>query len=1789
LATNALIAAIALHLYYIYMRYYVGSIILLITAVLLFNHTLHDYLPTKIEQTTTRLKIINSETDKDIHLYFRQLTSKLNHFSKQQNTQNAIIKFNRAIATFDPKIAASFEDVDRFYRKKYMPWISEIALRDVDLEGASQSEKEQTLQEVKQRLQVSKGKFTDHNDSILTKLQNRYQLNNHYYLGKYSLFLGDTPLTKGIDPNLAQYDLAHQRFHPYFFKNTEDFDLHDIILITPVAGNKQVGRVIYTVGKEPDFGQRLTGTSFEASWPAKIYHQLVRSSNPDQIVISDLASYLPSGQRPSLFIAKGVYRHGRFLGVVVFQIERKRIQQLLNYHRQQLVEQAGGLSNTIITNSRHQVVAGGAYHKWFQLEHLGNQLEHIPIDEQGVKNRIENHQRQLVSLVYRPLDLELNSTNIVSYFKGRLITELSYHALLKSTHARVAGVVIPHWLPWLLLLLTLLTLRVELKRNGVPFISNTHLLLDHVKNVILSWWLTNFGSRDSIKRTAKMGGGVISLLLVVTIIYSWLVIDKSDDIVNSQIAAQVQRRSLAMINKTTYQSNYNLSNYLFGFMDKEEFDQAVIYSEFQAEKELNSLQLIGSSGDTVKNEFDQLYSLRHKLLADRSTLVSLVEHVRALTAQFQQGVKAVATGVQSDLSLKINQENKLQRVDRLTVQATGGKLLHLQGWLMLIDQKESPELFVNVSRQIVTVLQDWSGLISRLSITAKQQILWIKKIDQLKSQYNLLVVKIEQLAPQFKIYNYTLKILNRSVENYLKRVGVEFGPYTKLAIRSAHQRVVVLPIVGFGSPLDESHDLTIGGDLTNEEMLEVEERHRKQDSSQLTALISTVDQKQKQLQLLLGYNFQSLLQGAHREQKNTTFVLLGEWLLAISRPNNDHYQKVAANLLQALSRLTHNEIVSETSWSEVVTVVSKVDTLYQTQHSELKRYLSTMTLEIDQLNWLGEQQNVISIASILGQFRSWIDNRAEIGLYLIMFFSLYLLLWIYFRSRGAIAGIDNYATIISNFMLNDLKIDEIKSTSGLPTELLNVVPVIEEYQSTTTRELQAQIDVLAGINSEQQASVDLFDHIAVALVAVDARGKIIELNSYFNQTFAPSFTRQQIIGEHLYLVGDGVLSDSRLSHQMRDLLTKGQIDSINREVVDKIQVEFVAEEITTFAVKMTEVAVDDDSSKNPTSSLIENEFEDERNNLKFEEIKYFIKNFTLKRLPRIIHHQKFRMITSGDKFKVITLNAVPFQSPISLPQFGEVKYGVLLTFTDTTSIDQLRAMTKLMPDRKQLKTKLDLIKDHKVAIFDRQHQLVMCNQQYLQAYQQISGQTTTIDLEKGVIDGQGNRLYCYQVSHQSSVPCWEIKDVSSTVYGSCEEHGCPIRDLGYAASCSGQHKHLEVDGTLCRYRFTYSPFMDQKWDELFLETIFPVEQQCQLEEQLNEGEFLSESELKQFPDGLIILNHQGVIHYHNEQAANILGVMGIEQALVGDTLSSYLYEEQKQHVLIEFQDITEEEALRQKSQQLQHDEAQLAYQAGIAEMGTNVLHNIGNGISSVLTQSEVLSKEVTALGKMAKLLESGRSEQEREKLQTALVLAAGSLRKIEQQSLGEPIRKITDGINHIAEIIRIQQISAQQGGVDHITLFSLRSLIENVIKLQIDALNRRSITITHDISSEVDELKMSEIGLIQLLSNLIKNCQEAINVRRDKEQVDGKIWIKVWPGIHEDFTISVEDNGCGIPANKLEKIFTHGFSTKNRGSGYGLHSVATFVQSIGGTIKATSDGVNQGAQIVINLPLNIEG
>ncbi len=265
-------------------------------------------------------------------------------------------------------------------------------------------------------------------------------------------------------------------------------------------------------------------------------------------------------------------------------------------------------------------------------------------------------------------------------------------------------------------------------------------------------------------------------------------------------------------------------------------------------------------------------------------------------------------------------------------------------------------------------------------------------------------------------------------------------------------------------------------------------------------------------------------------------------------------------------------------------------------------------------------------------------------------------------------------------------------------------------------------------------------------------------------------------------------------------------------------------------------------------------------------------------------------------------------------------------------------------------------------------------------------------------------------------------------------------------------------------------------------------------------------------------------------------------------------------------------------------------QAGMAEVATAVLHNVGNVLNSVNVSATVIAEkvrasEVSSLPKVCELLNDPpvdlgafiTSDPRGQLIPGFLTALAGHLAE-EHAFLLNELNSLQKNVEHIKEIVTTQQSYASVSGV--LETLSVGELIEDALRLNAATLSGHNIRVTRQFV-DVPPVCVDRHKVLQILVNLIRNAKSAL---RERGHDDKRLKLQIAHAENDRVRISVTDNGVGIPAENLTRIFGHGFTTKRNGHGFGLHSGALAAKQMGGTLSVRSEGPGQGATFILELP-----
>ena len=290
-------------------------------------------------------------------------------------------------------------------------------------------------------------------------------------------------------------------------------------------------------------------------------------------------------------------------------------------------------------------------------------------------------------------------------------------------------------------------------------------------------------------------------------------------------------------------------------------------------------------------------------------------------------------------------------------------------------------------------------------------------------------------------------------------------------------------------------------------------------------------------------------------------------------------------------------------------------------------------------------------------------------------------------------------------------------------------------------------------------------------------------------------------------------------------------------------------------------------------------------------------------------------------------------------------------------------------------------------------------------------------------------------------------------------------------------------------------------------------------------------------------------------------------------------------------DITERKQWEEKLAQMHKQLLEASRQAGMAEVATSVLHNVGNVLNSVnvsasIVEGRIKSSEATNIAKVVTLLRNNEADLANFLTQDAkgkrllhyMEMLVQHLEKEKSGTLKE-VKSLVQNVEHIKEIVAMQQTYARVSGVQEVV--QPAELMEDALRMHEAAYERHGVQVVREFAT-VPLLTIDRHKVIQVLVNLVQNAKYACDPRQARER---RVTLRVAPQGPDRIRFEVADNGIGIPRENLTRIFAHGFTTRKDGHGFGLHSSALAAKEMGGALTVQSDGVNCGATFVLEVPV----
>ena len=315
---------------------------------------------------------------------------------------------------------------------------------------------------------------------------------------------------------------------------------------------------------------------------------------------------------------------------------------------------------------------------------------------------------------------------------------------------------------------------------------------------------------------------------------------------------------------------------------------------------------------------------------------------------------------------------------------------------------------------------------------------------------------------------------------------------------------------------------------------------------------------------------------------------------------------------------------------------------------------------------------------------------------------------------------------------------------------------------------------------------------------------------------------------------------------------------------------------------------------------------------------------------------------------------------------------------------------------------------------------------------------------------------------------------------------------------------------------------------------------------------------------------------------------------LADMLGTAISKKQVQDALLEAKQ-TLEQRVNERMQELEtlHKELLVASrEAGMAEVATGVLHNVGNALNSVnvsaaLIRDKLQRSQVFTLAKVRGLLQEHAGDlaafltsDPRGKLVPGFIVQLVGKLEREQAALMTEHDLLVHNVEHIKEIVARQQNYAHTLGF--LERVSIVTMVEHTLRMNQLGLERLKIKVIRQYA-EVPDLMVDKHKVLQILTNLVQNAKHALDSAPGR---DKRLTIGIRRQGDDLVEVTVTDNGEGIAPDNLTRIFSYGFTTRQQGHGFGLHSGANAAKEMGGQLTAHSAGPGQGAVFTLVLPLN---
>lgn len=281
-------------------------------------------------------------------------------------------------------------------------------------------------------------------------------------------------------------------------------------------------------------------------------------------------------------------------------------------------------------------------------------------------------------------------------------------------------------------------------------------------------------------------------------------------------------------------------------------------------------------------------------------------------------------------------------------------------------------------------------------------------------------------------------------------------------------------------------------------------------------------------------------------------------------------------------------------------------------------------------------------------------------------------------------------------------------------------------------------------------------------------------------------------------------------------------------------------------------------------------------------------------------------------------------------------------------------------------------------------------------------------------------------------------------------------------------------------------------------------------------------------------------------------------------------------------------ALRAAQQQL----IESARRAGMADVAVEVLHNVGNALNSVNISAQLIHAQLTeskrkTLHRVVDLLGEHKhdlaefltSDTRGQKIAPMLALLDSALAG-EHDAMIQELAQLRDNIDNAGAVVRELEATAADKGI---AMLEPPELVIREAAAQIrERLERDQVALEIECHA-APGTKVDRHKALDILTGLLRNALDALAPPGTAAAQPKQIWISARDDAGR-VVFDVRDNGIGIAAEDLTRIFHAGFGSTPDRRGASLHRFANAASSLGGSLTADSAGPGRGARFTLMLP-----